>query len=109
MFASHLTDDDDRHFPPLILNSILYNSSHENSKSAHPLVPRPTKRIRNLNYKIKSLTTSIICIKVNPKLSCSGSDSLTTGLSSVLYESSKSCSRRFSWYPAKQSVIGRDK
>ena len=30
------------------------------------------------------LTTSIICIKVSPKLSCSGSDSLTTGRSSTL-------------------------
>lgn len=36
------------------------------------------------NKSLNKLTTSIICIKVNPKLSCNGSDSLTTGLSSVL-------------------------
>lgn len=50
------------------------------------------------------LTTSIICIKVKPKLNWSGSDSLTTGRSSVLYESSRSCSKRFSLYPAEQSA-----
>ena len=52
---------------------------------------------------MKSLTTSIICINVKPKLNWSGSDSLTTGLSKVLYESSKSCSKRFSWYPAEHA------
>lgn len=47
-------------------------------------------------------TTSIICIKVRPKLSCSGSLSFTTGRSSTLYASSRVCKRRFSWDPARQ-------
>lgn len=53
---------------------------------------------------IYELTTSIICISVKPKLNWSGSDSLTTGRSSVLYESNRSCSNRFSLYPAEQSA-----
>lgn len=46
----------------------------------------------------------MICINVKPKLICNGSDSFTTGRSSVLYVSNKSCKRRFSLYPAKQTV-----
>lgn len=42
------------------------------------------KRITNNNHKIKIPTTSIICISVNPKLNCKGSDSLATGRSSTL-------------------------
>lgn len=41
-------------------------------------------------------TTSMICINVSPKLSCKGSDSLATGLSRILYESSKWCNNFFS-------------
>lgn len=41
----------------------------------------------------------MICMSIRPKLSCSGSDSLATGLSSVLYGSNKSLSKRFSWGP----------
>lgn len=57
-----------------------------------------------LNTKcLFTLTTSIICINVNPKLSWSGSDSFTTGRSSTLYVSSKWCSKRFSWGPDRQT------
>lgn len=48
-------------------------------------------------------STSMICINVKPKLICNGSDSLTTGLSSVLYVSNRSCNKRFSLIPAKQT------
>lgn len=48
-------------------------------------------------------STSMICINVKPKLICNGSDSFTTGRSSVLYESNKSCKRRFSLYPARHT------
>jgi hypothetical protein len=44
-----------------------------------------------------TLTTSIICMSVRPKLSPRGSDSLPTGRSSTLYVSSRSFSSRFSW------------
>lgn len=50
------------------------------------------------------LTTSIICISVKPKLNWSGSVSLTTGRSSVLYVSKSSCNSRFSFFPAEHSV-----
>ena len=50
------------------------------------------------------LTTSIICISVKPKLNWSGSDSLTTGRSSVLYESNRSWRSRFSLSPAKHAA-----
>ena len=47
-------------------------------------------------------TTSMICIKVRPKLTTTGSDSLATGRSNVLYFSSKFVSNRFSLGPPQQ-------
>lgn len=37
-----------------------------------------------MEEKGRTLTTSMICMSVRPKLNCSGSDSLATGLSSTL-------------------------
>lgn len=52
-----------------------------------------------------ALTTSIICMSVRPKLSWRGSDSLPTGRSSTLYESSRSFSSFFSWRPPLTSPV----
>lgn len=49
-------------------------------------------------------STSMICINVKPKLIWSGSDSFTTGRSSVLYGSRRSCNSRFSLYPAEHTA-----
>lgn len=55
-----------------------------------------TNKINSLG---QTLTTSMICIRVKPKLSWSGSVSFSTGRSKVLYLSSKWCSKRFSLGP----------
>lgn len=52
-----------------------------------------------------ALTTSIICMSVRPKLSTRASDSLPTGRSSTLYESSRSFSSFFSWRPPLTSPV----
>lgn len=42
------------------------------------------KKINQNDLLFGTLTTSIICISVSPKLNCNGSDSLTTGRSKTL-------------------------